>query len=105
MATVMDGKLAKQVIAAIATVSADVLAHLPETVTTPFGTHDVWYAIDDDGLYACVECWPLFGGYVLVSEYDDRDSFGVIGWRIDLDRAKLAELEERGYDVADHTHN
>ena len=102
MATEMNGKLGKQVVAAIASASAAVKSQLPLTVTSLLGTHDVWYARDDDGLYACIECWPLFAEHLLISEYDDRDVFGMIGWRVDLDPNDVAKLEERGYDIADH---
>jgi hypothetical protein len=101
MTTKMNGALAATVEATIATADKIVLRDLPETVQTDFGEHDVWYAQDDDGLYACIETGDLLPT-LWVSEFDDRDNFPLIGWRVDLEEADAERLEALGRDVADH---
>jgi hypothetical protein len=101
MTTKMNGDLAATVEATIASAEKIVRRDLPATVKTDFGEHDVWYAQDDDGLYACIETGDLLPG-MWVSEFDDRDNFPLIGWRVGLKEADLARLETLGRDVADH---
>ena len=103
MTTKMNGNLAAAVEATIATADKIVRLDLPATVQTDFGEHDVWYAQDDDGLYACIETGDLLPT-MWVSELDDRDNFPLIGWRVGLEDADWARLEALGREVADHTY-
>jgi hypothetical protein len=95
----MSGKLAIALRAAMETGAAKVQADLPEKVTTAFGEHEVWYAWDDEGLYACISTTGLFP-FLLVSGEDLSANEG-IGWRVDLPTKEIERLYNLGRQVSD----
>ena len=98
--TRMSTNLSKMFRDSISVAAAEVKAKLPETVQSALGDHDVWYRVDEDGLYACIETTGLAPFQVVVDD-DERSQWSLIGWRVDLPKSDLARLRELGRDVAD----
>jgi hypothetical protein len=95
----MNGALAAALRAAMGNGASRVQLDLPEKISTPFGEHEVWYAWDDEGLYACISTTGLFP-FLLVSGTDLSSSEG-IGWRVDLPTKEIERLYTLGREVSD----
>jgi hypothetical protein len=99
MSNQMNGPLTTKLRAAMEAAATKVQADLPAKVNTPFGEHEVWYAWDDEGLYACISTAGLFP-FLLVSGADLSSSEG-IGWRVDLPTKEIERLYTLGREVSD----
>ena len=95
----MSGKLAIALRAAMEAGATQVRGVLPEKITTALGEHEVWYAWDDEGLYACISTTGLFP-FLLVSGEDLSANEG-IGWRVDLPIKEMERLYNLGRQVSD----
>jgi hypothetical protein len=95
----MNGPLATSLRVVMEASAVKVRLDLPEKVTTALGEHEVWYAWDDEGLYACISTAGLFP-FLLVSG-DNLSASEGIGWRVDLPTKEIERLYELGRQVSD----
>jgi hypothetical protein len=98
--TTLNKPLADAVREAVSAIAASI-ENLPDKIVgSDFGLHDVWYAIDEQGPHACVEASDLFG-LQTISEFDDRDTYPFLGFRVDITDADVTVLEAAGVEVLD----
>jgi hypothetical protein len=99
----MNGPLAKAIRAAMEKATIKVAVELPDRVTSDFGEHEVWYAWDEDGLFAAIAILGLFP-FLFVSG-GDLSCAEAVGWRVDLPTSEIERLYTLKREVHDLSKN